>query len=630
MTKKQIAILVLILAVAAFFRYHLIHTMPGGLFPDEAAEGLDAKNIMHGFLQPFYERGNGREGLFYYLLVPFIKFFGAGASWPLHAAAATIGLLSVFTTYLMVKRLFDVKTALLSAFLMAVGTWDIVLSRTAFRANLVPLFTTITVYFIARTLQAKSDRERFWSALFGGAFLAGGVYTYIPFRMLIGILLFIAVLMLIADSRQKFAWFKQYRRSLGVGLIAFIIVIAPLGYYFVKHPGSITGRASQVSIFNQDLNHGHLLLTFEQVTYKSIRAFFTQGDLNWRQNISGQPFLSPLISVFFGLTLLAFTLYTLKFIWQCLAGKPNTADLSKVLMTGLFWGMLVPEILTNEGIPHGLRSIGIVPAAYALSAIGLVYFAHLVLRVWHRQWMEKVYWLVAILFFATLTFTSYEQYFVYARNSSDNYYAFRSDLTKVSDYLNQNPDKEHTYLVLDGFSVQTVDYLTAERNHPYVVVDPANSDRLHLRKGDTVIFTNSTIADFLRFRDNHKFTVAILNNDLGSTDMIVAKITANDKSTSVAFNPDKTFWALNLGNRVDWYWQNQSFQSWKIKIWQCSDAKCGNTTLVKENNQNDYFQNSDYVLMDGTKKDLYFTAQGFNAAGKIIKDFGIIKLEKYK
>src|SRR5258708_36298926 len=161
--------------------------------------------------------------------------------------------------------------------------------------------------------------------------------------------------------------------------------------------------------------------------------------------------------------------------------------------------MLVPVITTAEAIPHGLRSIVMLPAAYVLSVIGLIYVGHSAMRVWQHKWMVKIYWSVAILYFATLGFTAYEQYFVYAKNSNENYYAFRSDLTKVSDYLIKNNDKPHTYLVLDNFSMQTVDYLTANQSRPYVVVYPANAYKLHLSAGDKVVFTHSTLADYQKF-----------------------------------------------------------------------------------------------------------------------------------
>ncbi len=65
MTKFQKGLFVGIILVAIFFRFYQITTMPGGLYPDEAANGLDVNLMQQGDLQPFYQRGNGREALFF-------------------------------------------------------------------------------------------------------------------------------------------------------------------------------------------------------------------------------------------------------------------------------------------------------------------------------------------------------------------------------------------------------------------------------------------------------------------------------------------------------------------------------------------------------------------------------------
>ncbi len=640
MGKKNFWILIAILAIlalAAFFRFYLIKQMPGGLFPDEAANGLDVNNILKGHVQPFYGRGNGREGLFFLLEAMSVAIFGRGV-WQLHIVAAAIGTLSVLAAYFFTVRLFDKKTALLAAFLMAVNSWHIVLSRTGFRAILVPLFTGFAFYFMARAIQAKTKKEEIWSAIFAGAFLAGGVYTYIAYRALAAVLILLAIILFIIDRRQNFQWWHKYKRALGIAAISGIIVFSPLAWYFAKHPGSFIGRASQVSVFNKDLNHGHLVATELQVIKKTVEGFFTHGDLNWRQNISGDPFLPPLVSPFFGIAMLVMLWLALKFIWQSFSGKQNNAHFKYLVLVAIFWIMAIPELATDEGIPHGLRLIGVIPAVFSITAAGLIYFCRAVLRLWHPKWMEYLYAAALALFLATLTIQAYSSYFVYAYNSPENFAAFRSDLTTVSTYLNEHPDKTRNYLVLDQFSVQTVDFLTTQTGNPYIEIDPANSYKLHLNKGDRIIFTASTLFDSIKFNQYHPHVkaIAIAHNQFGvdnasllNADMLIEEETRNNPAPSYSQNSDGSFWIVNYGNRLDWSWKNQSFNHWDIKIWQCADPACREKTLVKDNGQNDYLSNTDYTYLDGTKSNLYFKAIAYNAAGKIIKNFGIIKANKY-
>lgn len=84
--------------------------------------------------------------------------------------------------------------------------------------------------------------------------------------------------------------------------------------------------------------------------------FNLRGDLNWRQNISGSPQL-----------LLPVGLLFLLGIWVALRGSGRETGLKNRLLNSysfpLWWIaiMLLPEELTAEGIPHALRSIGVLP-----------------------------------------------------------------------------------------------------------------------------------------------------------------------------------------------------------------------------------------------------------------------------
>lgn len=55
------AVLLFLVGICYFYG---LKSVPGGLFPDAAANGLDANLILTGQHSPFFERGNGREALF--------------------------------------------------------------------------------------------------------------------------------------------------------------------------------------------------------------------------------------------------------------------------------------------------------------------------------------------------------------------------------------------------------------------------------------------------------------------------------------------------------------------------------------------------------------------------------------
>src|SRR5581483_11917197 len=105
-------------------------------------------------------------------------------------------------------------------------------------------------------------------------------------------------------------------------------------------------------------------------------------------------------------------------------------------------------------------------------------------------------------------------YFIIARHDANAYQAYRGELTKVAAYGKQyvaaHPKAAKPYLVLDAYSVQTIDYLASpsspdthstfdESQHKYRLLDPALSDQTPLVPGDVVIFTQSTIPDADRY-----------------------------------------------------------------------------------------------------------------------------------
>lgn len=489
----------LIILVAFFFRFWQIKHLPGGLFPDEAANGLDINLIFQGQLQPFFERSNGREALFFYFLAVVVGIFGRGP-WQHHVVSAGFGLGTVILTYFLAKRMFGKRVALLASFLMAVSSFAVTMTRTAFRANLVPFFATLAVLFLVKLLESPDARKRLTAAIGLGISFALGFYTYGAFRMMVPLLFGFAVLYLFGKRNELKALWFNYKKPLAAFVISFLITIAPIAYYFGTHPGSFNGRTAQVSVFSPDLNKGDLKGTIITVTKKTVLGFFTQGDENWRHNVAGYPFLPPLVSPFFALGIIILLWNLLKFLKQVWTKQISNETFYKAFIVVWFGFMLVPELITAEGIPHGLRLTGVISTVFIIAAFGINW-------IWER--LEKYLRIRSIrlgiitVFIATIFVYNFNLYFGIAANSPEYYYAFRSDLTEVSNYLNQRNDKKTTYLSLDDFSVQTVEYLTTPTNQPYILVDPAHSFEVNLRRGDVIVFTQSTLFDSKRFLETH-------------------------------------------------------------------------------------------------------------------------------
>jgi len=492
-------ILLLILTAAFFFRFWQINHLPGGLFPDEAANGLDINSIFKGDVHPFYERGNGREALFFYFIAGVVALFGRGP-WQHHIVSAGFGFLAVVATYFLVKRLFGKRTALLATFFMAISSYAVTVTRTAFRATMVPLLATLTIFFLVKFFQSTDKKTKTWSAILGGLSFALGLYTYTPFRMMIP-LIGSFFLILLFGYRDKFKWvWKEYKKYSAIFIASFVVGIAWIASYYFKHPSSFLGRSGQVSVFNKELNNGDLIGTFISVFKKTITSFFTNGDTNWRHNVAGFPFLTPILSIFFAVSLIIMTLAIFLLLEQAWQKKIKSQTFYLVIIAYWFWAMVVPEATTAEGIPHGLRLIGTIPAIFILAAWSVNW-------LWEKFSENNVFYryrkIFAAIFLSALFVYNFYLYFGVAANSPEYYYSFRSDLTNVSNYLNERNLKNKTYLSLDTFSVQTTDYLTTPNNQPYILLDPANTYKASLKPGDQVVFTMSSLYDRIKFLQYH-------------------------------------------------------------------------------------------------------------------------------
>ncbi|MDP3997709.1 MAG: glycosyltransferase family 39 protein [bacterium] len=559
MDKKTVLTGLAVLAVvvlAAGFRFYDIKDYPPGLFPDEAANGEDVRLILNGDVRPFYPRGNGREALFFFLEAASIKLFGIGV-WQLHIVSAAVGVLTVLAVYFATRVWFGRLSGLLAAGMLATNHWHVTMSRTGFRAILIPLFIALFTAFVGYTIRAvkrgstmpnskfqipnklqntksKSHTRRsitmsyVYAALAGAAF-AGGFYTYIAYRVMAGVVLGVVLLMLLAALHPKIGWphLVRYWQQLAIGCIAAAIVLAPLAGYFVMHPDAFVGRAGQVSVFNGELQNeyggGTLVGTILYSTRETLAAFFIgAGDLNWRHNVPGYPLLNPLVGALFLLGLAWAINGTVMVFYKIVRGREIHLGMIFPYLLLIIAGMLAPVITTAEGMPHGLRSIGLLFPIFMLAGTaGSVIIYWLKLKVKQEAWRAAGRGAMAGLLILGLLYDG-ALYFMIARNDADAYYAYRGDLTTVAQFLNDRrrdyPNEPRPYLVLDKFSLQTVHFLTSvaahehtvgdevhpdEAQHKWVQIDPATSHLWQLAPGEIMVFTQSTIFDADRYAKQH-------------------------------------------------------------------------------------------------------------------------------
>lgn len=442
--RRMFSLLILfsILSLALFVRVYQIDSIPSGLYPDEAMNGVDALSaVASGDYQLFYPNNYGREGLFINLQALAIKYFGNTV--PVLKFWSTIfGTLAVLGMYFLGKELFQRRSiGLIAAFLLATSYWAINFSRIGFRAIMVTAILTFAFYFFFKGLRTERIRTFFVAGLIFGV----GVHTYVAYRL--APLILIALLPFLILSYENFL--KRFWKQGLVFIVGAFLSAAPLFWEFANHPEYLSSRTGAVSIFSPEINKGDFWGTFGKTLGLSLMKYNFWGDQNWRHNYPPYPILDPFTSVFF---LVGFGILIYQFVSlfsERLRKKirdPSLVHVSFLLI--FFFVMLMPEFLTEEGLPHALRSIGTQAPVFLMTALAL--FLLLKRASQSRPGTHIV--LTSLVFLtlflgATINLT---KYFVFFAKSPEQAGAFNKNIRNMADYILSLPPETTKYIVPNG------------------------------------------------------------------------------------------------------------------------------------------------------------------------------------
>ncbi len=339
--KREYILLVGITLIAAMARFYHITELPPGLHFDEAFENVQALSILAGRGYPVFFEGNyGVEPTLIYLIALYYRVFGVSALAG-RLIAAAVGTLTVPALYLLVRALFQTRTAdstdtrasavvqpplargvtkgksdhfacerteekpqdravmlgLLSALSLALLFWHVHFSRLGIEPIFVPLNTILMLYFLRQGLETG----RPLAFILAGALVGFGPYTYPAGRLLPLLAACIGVHWLLAYHKRlnESSWRSRYVWGVVLAVIAAAIVFAPLGWYFKDHPQLLTQRMSQVGVTAAGQGNASPLETITSNLERAAYMYTVQGDSDVRNNSPGRSVLDLGWSVFF-------------------------------------------------------------------------------------------------------------------------------------------------------------------------------------------------------------------------------------------------------------------------------------------------------------------------------------------
>ena len=439
-----VAPVLLILVIAAFFRLWQIGSTPPGLFGDEAVNGLDALDVLAGRGQVFFPANYGREGLHMFIIAAFFRLLDV-TPLAIRLPSVLAGILTALVTYWLGRELFtfadeDLKPTvpLLAALWLATAYWHVHFSRFGIRGVFTPLCGALAFAAFWRGVNQEGDRKGsplLWFLL-SGVFLGLSVHFYTASRLYpIFLGLFLLVQAAIARWKQGETEVSLLRRFFWpiVGLYAVAAaVFAPLGWYFLTHPGSFAQRASTVIGFGSGESPWGRIA---RAIVGNVAQFFLpgRGDAAWFYNLSGRSLLEPVTAV---LALLGLVI--------CLCRWRR----APYLFLLLWWPvMMLPAFLAVDRFPTAPRVLGVMPGLYFFPAIAVGTMVQ-----WVRERARPARWRQALIVFLLViplmvaaVWTARDYFAVWAP-SAEAYEAFDGEVVDAARWLRENPQPWPVYL----------------------------------------------------------------------------------------------------------------------------------------------------------------------------------------
>jgi 4-amino-4-deoxy-L-arabinose transferase-like glycosyltransferase len=451
MKKVSTILLILIIGLALFLRVFKLADFPTGLNADEAAIGYNAYSLLqtgkdefgHPWPINFQSFNDFKPGLYFYLVLPFVKILGLN-EWAVRLPSAILGTLTVLLIYFLVKELFGDKEGeswgLIAAFVLAVSPWHLHFSRGGWETNAATFFMTAGGLFLFKALK----KPKFYlPAIF---FLLAAMFTYHSARVIVP-LLSLGWLFL----NWPKIWIKRNWPWLSSAAISGVFLLGLLLWSMSGQAGS--SRFSGVGLFADQGplwranelrgQHGNSLLIFAKVIHNQYLEYGIQFLDNYLKHFSGNflfisgdeiqrnriPGMGQMYWVELPFLVLGF--------YFLLKRKPENWQF-------LFWWLIAAPIasaLTFQS-PHAIRALSLIIPLSIIISFGLE-------RLWQRQ--KGNYFLMAmIVFLYLLNFGFYLRQYYY---SYPQVYpaAWEDGFRELGEYVKKNESRFKRIYITDKY-----------------------------------------------------------------------------------------------------------------------------------------------------------------------------------
>ncbi len=187
------------MAIALFFRCWHLGNIPG-INGDEAWYGVQALRVAGGQPISWLTPSGNPINLFYFLPLVALHYLLPPSVVLLRVVALASGVVALAVNYVLCRRAFDVRTALVSTLILALLPLDIAYSRFGWDASQSLLATLLVMYLPLIRLRASQGRAALSS---GAAFAAAAAILVHPTNVFALVLLFVPAVYVRRESLSR-------------------------------------------------------------------------------------------------------------------------------------------------------------------------------------------------------------------------------------------------------------------------------------------------------------------------------------------------------------------------------------------------------------------------------------------
>ena len=417
--------LVLVMALALYFRLWDLGNLPAGLSAPEAAGGITALGLIHNLssIRQLLIHSPG-PAMFSLLQAAFIKVLGNSA-WALRLPSALIGTIAVYVTYLWASAWFDRKVGLVTALFAAVTPWTVAISRLGIAGGAMVIMVPGVLWLLTKAARSKS---KYWQIGTGLA-LAACACSITGLWFLAGLIIIAVPVVLSYRSNPK--------TSANLLLISGILLVMGAPLLFVRfHHANLGANLKSLSL--------HRIVEQAPVV---VNMFNLHGDNDFHFNISGAPELNLFVSLMFVIGLLV----------CCI--RLSKAHYRSLLI--LFVALTAPIIIQTTGTPNSLGLVAAAPVAMILAALGIDYMLNLWYSTFPINSAARVVGTAPIVLLILIcVYQGYNQYFVAWAKSPEAHDAYNEPARAIADYLDRTKFDGLRYVISSSEDQQAIYYLS--------------------------------------------------------------------------------------------------------------------------------------------------------------------------